>query len=525
MQHRKISVVICLSKMDDYEGGIFKFINLKKEFKFDIGDAILFKSNNLHGVEPVTNGKRQVLVTFMWDEDGEQIRQKNNPNRNNSSYLPKQIDTIKESFENTKSTYIENFSINDLIIYKTDFNKIRIGRNCDGGYVILDIPDINYDIFISGGISNDDSFEHNFIKKYKNIQCEAFDYSVNKLPNPTDKIHFNKKYISTINNNIYTNIDEYTKKYNNIFLKLDIEGSEHKWFDYLNDTQLNNIGQMVVEFHYYPNISKNFKNFSKINKHFYLVNFHANNCRTRNNNSGLFDYNGNVIPWVFECTYVNKKYIHNIKLNNNEVPDNRFDYKNLKYNNDISLNHFPYKFEYDKLITLIPADGGPGNQIIGMKECLILSKFLNRICIIPPIREHYIKSNTTFYNFNDIFNLDISNIIVDNEKSKILNHIDNRKRYCIQSNYFNKDLRHEVIINSKTNKEILLNKRSIKSQNCISELKTIDNNLIIIKHLFNNVYISESGINGDFQSNLIVILKIFIPKYVVNGIFLITLNL
>jgi len=88
MQHRKISIVICLSKMDNYKGGIFKFINLKKDFKFDIGDTIIFKSNLLHGVVPVTNGKRQVLVSFMWDEDGEKIRQKNNPTINNLRYLP-----------------------------------------------------------------------------------------------------------------------------------------------------------------------------------------------------------------------------------------------------------------------------------------------------------------------------------------------------------------------------------------------------------------------------------------------------
>tara|TARA_B110000977_G_C11041463_1_gene479046 strand:+ start:109 stop:1833 length:1725 start_codon:yes stop_codon:yes gene_type:complete len=409
---------------------------------------------------------------------------------------------VAEETNNNLNSDLLDFSINDLIVYKPKFNKIRIGRPGDGGYVVLDIPSIKYDIFISGGISNDDSFEHDFIKKYKNVSCEAFDFSVDNLPHPSDKIHFNKKFISTINNDKYTNLEFYMKKYNNIFLKLDIEGSEHKWFDYLNDIQLNNISQMVVEFHYYPQIKKNFRNFSKINKYFYLVHFHANNCRTRNNNSGLFDYKGNMIPWVFECTYVNKKYIRKFILNNNEVPDNRFDYKNLKYNDDINLNHFPYKFEYDKLITLIPPDSGPGNQIIGIKECLILSKLLNRTCIIPPIREHYLKSNSIFYNFNDIFTLNLSNIIIDNKYSRILNHIDNNKRYCIHSNFINKKLKHEQIINSNINDEILLNHRLIKNDKNLSELKNINDSLIIIKHLFNNIFINESGINGDFNSAL-----------------------
>ena len=89
MQHRKISMVICLSKSVDYQGGIFKLVDLNKQFKFDIGDAIIFKSNILHGVEPVIHGIRQVLVSFMWDEDGEHIRQKNNPAIDNLRYLPK----------------------------------------------------------------------------------------------------------------------------------------------------------------------------------------------------------------------------------------------------------------------------------------------------------------------------------------------------------------------------------------------------------------------------------------------------
>ena len=109
MNHRKISMVICLSKIDDYEGGIFKFIDLKKEFKFDIGDAIIFDSNLLHGVEPIIDGKRQVLISFMWDEEGEQIRQKNNPTINSLRYLVTSENTIKETIMNTIKTYNSSY--------------------------------------------------------------------------------------------------------------------------------------------------------------------------------------------------------------------------------------------------------------------------------------------------------------------------------------------------------------------------------------------------------------------------------
>ena len=77
-----------------------------------------------------------------------------------------------------------------------------------------------------------------------------------------------------------------------------------------------------------------------------------------------------------------------------------------------------------------------------------------------------------------------------NETSNILNHIDNNNRYCIHSNYFNKKLRHEDIINSTNTNEIMLKCRSIKNKENLDELENIDDNLIIIKHLFNNIYIT-----------------------------------
>ena len=78
--HRKISMVICLSDKNDYKGGIFKFINLNKKFKLSKGDILFFRSNLLHGVEPVTDGIRQVIISFLWDENGEILRKKINRN-------------------------------------------------------------------------------------------------------------------------------------------------------------------------------------------------------------------------------------------------------------------------------------------------------------------------------------------------------------------------------------------------------------------------------------------------------------
>ena len=55
----------------------------------------------------------------------------------------------------------ENYFLN---VY--NFNKSRCGEVIDGGYVIGDL-EINYDCYISAGISNNDNFSLEFINKYK----------------------------------------------------------------------------------------------------------------------------------------------------------------------------------------------------------------------------------------------------------------------------------------------------------------------------------------------------------------------
>ena len=45
-----------------------------------------------------------------------------------------------------------------LRVYQSPYPKIRLGNNNDGGYVICDLS-ANYDVFLSGGIGNNISFE------------------------------------------------------------------------------------------------------------------------------------------------------------------------------------------------------------------------------------------------------------------------------------------------------------------------------------------------------------------------------
>jgi len=238
----------------------------------------------------------------------------------------------------TKFEYFENPSpdvIKELICYEPELPKTRIGRNYDGGYVIVD--NLKYDLLIGCGISNDDSFEHDFLSKNKNIECYAFDGTVNDLPNFHPKIHFIKKNIGPFENKKNTNLHKFISEHKNIFLKMDIEGAEYDWIDNLPEHLLKNMKQMVIEFHATNKWGiwddYKVKCLNKINKTHYLVHAHGNNNKT-------FDKINNInIPQVIECTYLRKDRV--LKKNKQRYPT-KYDMPNKILRDELSLNHYPF---------------------------------------------------------------------------------------------------------------------------------------------------------------------------------------
>jgi len=222
---------------------------------------------------------------------------------------------------------------NVLTLYNPLMNKIRLGKDNDGGYIICEMPNINYNILISGGIDNDVSFEESFISKYK-TKCIAFDGTINNILTENPKIIFVKKNIGSCNNDYVTNLHELLISHENIFIKMDIEGAEFDWLLSINDNMFDNIIQMVIEFHF-PKSERETEVFNKINKYFYLVHYHANNF------CGYEIQNKVSIPNVFECTYVNKKYLKNVELNTNNLPT-PLDMVNVKEYPDYFIDYPPF---------------------------------------------------------------------------------------------------------------------------------------------------------------------------------------
>jgi hypothetical protein len=222
----------------------------------------------------------------------------------------------------------------DLTVYNSPFVKKRIGKNNDGGYIICDIPNAKYELLISGGISDDISFEEQLLQKYRDLKCFAFDGTINSINLHDPNIFFIKKNIGCDVNNDTTNLLDLIEKYNNIFLKMDIEGAELPWLNFLTEEQIAHFSQIVIEFHF-PFSEKDKNVFKKINKTHLLMHLHGNNCP-----AGVVNHKNIVIPNVFECTYVNKKYIDTIELNTSSLPS-IIDMPNCG-GNDIDLNYPPF---------------------------------------------------------------------------------------------------------------------------------------------------------------------------------------
>lgn len=150
-----------------------------------------------------------------------------------------------------------------------------------------------------------------------------------------------------------TNLSRLIKKYNNIFLKMDIEGGEYPWLLGLNEDQLNRFKQIVIELHgithkeYYRGSSyeDKIKVLSKLASTHYLIHAHGNNCcRTIDG-----------IPDVIELTYINKKnLIITPELNTQSLPIENLDFPNKKNKKQINLNFYPFKnVKIDKLVSEI----------------------------------------------------------------------------------------------------------------------------------------------------------------------------
>jgi hypothetical protein len=168
----------------------------------------------------------------------------------------------------------------------------------------------------------------------------AFDGTIEKYPSRyTKKIQFVKKNISDVTTKNTVNLSGLIDFYNNIFLKMDIDGHEYKWLFSLNENQLKKIKQIAIEFHGINDNSRNvlhsdkMKCFEKLNNTHYIIHIHGNNHSKKTNN----------IPDVVELTYIRKDlFTSTPEFNKQPLPIDNLDYSNIMNKKDYNLNFYPF---------------------------------------------------------------------------------------------------------------------------------------------------------------------------------------
>jgi hypothetical protein len=232
--------------------------------------------------------------------------------------------------------------INALQVYQFH-NKIRYGVPYDGGYVLGKLDGV-YDCYLSCGVSYEESFSRDFIQGegMTKENSYAFDGTIHDYPyHYTDKITFVNKNIDNINDEHHTDMTYITEHYNNIFMKMDIEGGEYSWI--LGTKNFHHFKQMIIEFHAISgnlnlfasniDISDKIKCLDILSKTHYLIHAHGNN------HSDVHD----GIPSVIELTYVRKDcFLTEPPLNTTPLPIPFLDFSNQPGHHDITLNYPPF---------------------------------------------------------------------------------------------------------------------------------------------------------------------------------------
>jgi len=231
-------------------------------------------------------------------------------------------------------------------------DRIRIGSNEDGGYVLLNRGLQDVEVLYSYGIGLNSDFELMFCEKYNAI-ARLYDHTVDAMPLKKDFLYFKKQgvgpeksgSVNTIENHINENGDGNKK----LILKIDVEGAEWDSLLCTPNAILESFEQIAIEIHnlhsFCPdyhgiNLSKSkldqkTRVIKKINNLFYLYHVHANNYQP------LFYVNRSKLPNAMELTFVNKKYFKSAEHSKTIFPT-KFDRPNNPQRADIKLHFWPF---------------------------------------------------------------------------------------------------------------------------------------------------------------------------------------
>lgn len=166
------------------------------------------------------------------------------------------------------------------------------------------------------------------------------------------------------------------------------------------------------------------------------------------------------------------------------------------------LNKKIEKTEDEYYITNLSSNGGPGNQVVGIKELLIMATHLNRTFVAPPIIQHYVLNRehvrqhkeNKYWQFTDIFDYKDGSVINLLDKMDLVKN--ESKVYCVNHNDRSNKLRSEEVVDVSHCELDMLFKRRFTKESDYLELNIMPEKLLILKNLFNSTAISKCFWNG-----------------------------
>ena len=222
--------------------------------------------------------------------------------------------------------------------------RVRIGSDNDGGYVLLNDGLESIEVIYSYGVGDNSEFEAMFCEKYNAI-ARLYDHTVDSPPLEKSFFYFKKEGVGQKKtkdlNTIESHLNENGDTGKRLLLKMDVEGGE---WDALIHTPSSVIGlfdQIVIEVHGLGTdlseswLDKKIKVIRKVNELFYLYHVHANNY------TGVYHINWYKVPDTLELTFINKKLFKNAEYSKVVFPT-EFDRPNIKNREDKKLYFFPF---------------------------------------------------------------------------------------------------------------------------------------------------------------------------------------
>lgn len=194
----------------------------------------------------------------------------------------------------------------------TEYSLTRIGGSGDGGYLVPD--DLSgVDACFSPGVSTVADFELDLVGR--GIPCFMADHSVNGPPVTHPLFDFEKKFLGSTDDSVYTRLDSWMLRkgsgFNDLVLQMDIEGAEYEVLLGVDVGLLRKFRILVIEFHGLEGLFDTLgfelikATFDRLLMDFVVVHIHPNNCLP------VVRCDGVEVAPVMEFTFLRKDRIGN----------------------------------------------------------------------------------------------------------------------------------------------------------------------------------------------------------------------